>query len=43
MNELKQSNGSLNQLNAYIYFAKTGFYTDSRWRAFKASLLKLEF
>ena len=30
MEKLKHPNRSLNQLNAYIYFAKKGFYTDSR-------------
>jgi len=30
MEKLKHPKRTLNQLNAYIYFAKTGFYTDSR-------------
>jgi len=34
MGKLKHPNRSLNQFNAYIYFAKTGFYTDSRCTQF---------
>jgi hypothetical protein len=34
MEKLKHPKRTLNQLNAYIYFAKTGFYTDSRYVAF---------